>query len=387
MNRMSVKGTWTTLVILTLSFCAFGCSARPPVGGSPGQLPSMSSSASPVVASPLVASPIPPDADAGVVELPPDLYAQVAAIPWISGAGENATVQFLGSAAVTFEGASEQAYVFADYAPGGSFVTVVSSAGDTSDILEIDPATGGRRLITTIESDAIPMVDREPGGRYLLAGNVGVNVVDVATGERRQLVDSIIPAELEADHTGRDFFWSPSGRTAATRVCSIELCVVDVIDTSDWSVRRLPGTTTLMAMNDDYAVTYPSLSDRRPQILDLRTLEFAPVVPQLAGLIGAYPRDDGTFVLYGVTSWPYVDPVHRPLVLVDPESGVDQVLVDQGPDDWAYPYMEWTSNDWVLLIPELAFEDRRPGVRIAIDTRTGETFEFKIDDQGRAVEP
>lgn len=42
--------------------------------------------------------------------------------------------------------------------------------------------------------------------------------------------------------------------------------------------------------------------------------------------------------------------------------------------------------DWVLLTPELG-AGGRPGVRIAVDTRTGERFEFKIDEQGRAVAP
>ena len=143
----------------------------------------------------------------------------------------------------------------------------------------------------------------------------------------------------------------------------------------------------VVALNDTHAVFYPSLDERRPRLLDLATFESRPVAPQLAGLIGGYPRDDGGFVLYGVTSWPYEYPVHWPLVLVDPVSKTDTVLVDQGPDDWAYPFMNWTSNDWVLLTPELAREGDRPGVKIAIDTRTGSKYEFKLDDAGRAVAP
>lgn len=124
-----------------------------------------------------------------------------------------------------------------------------------------------------------------------------------------------------------------------------------------------------------------------PRLLDLTTLESRIVAPQLAGVINGYPRDDGGFVLYGVTSWPYIDPVHRPLVLVDPASKDDRVLVDQGPDDWAYPFMDWASNDWVLLIPEFAREGDRPGVNVAVDTRSGARYEFKLDQAGRTVAP
>lgn len=385
-NRRSVRGTWTPLVILVVSFAGVGCSARPPVGGSTGQLPLMPSSESLIAASPHAASTTPPDADAVVIELPPDLFAQVAAIPWIRGAGENATVQFLGSTAVTFDGASEQAYVVADYAPGGSFVTVVTSAGDTSDILEIDPVTGGRRLIATIESDGTIAVHRHPDGDYLLAGKLGVELIDVVTGERRELVPPESRSEVQSG-AERYFRSSPSGNMAAATLCWTETCVVDVIDTADWSVRRLPETQVLLALSDSYALTFSSLDDRRPRLLDLETLDSRIVAPQLATLNSAYARDDGAFVAFGSTSWPYEDPVHRPLVLVDPVSGVDQILVDQGPDDWAYPYMGWTSNDWILLIPELAAEGRRPGVRVAVDTRTGTKIEFKLDDQGRAVMP
>ena len=49
--------------------------------------------------------------------------------------------------------------------------------------------------------------------------------------------------------------------------------------------------------------------------------------------------------------------------------------------------MNWTSNDWVLLTPELARGGDRPGVKIAIDTRTGTKYEFKIDAAGSAVAP
>ena len=49
--------------------------------------------------------------------------------------------------------------------------------------------------------------------------------------------------------------------------------------------------------------------------------------------------------------------------------------------------MDWTSDDWIILIPELATHGGPPGVRIAIHTGTGARFEFKLDELGRAIEP
>ena len=379
----SAGGTARYPRVALLSLALVGCSVAAPPGGSTADLPSPAASGE-LLATPAVPTDAPPESK--VVDLPDDLEALVAEMPQVGHGSDGATVQFLGSAPVPFQ-ISEEAYTFTDYAPTGSFVTVVGWKGGTDwAILDVDLATGALRLITTIETDGSFEIDRNPAGDYLLAGNIGVDLVDVATGERRQLIEPVMPPELEGG-TGRRFAWSPTGRTAATTICSIDTCVVDIIDTKDWSVRRLPGTNDLHALTDDHAVLYPSLDDRRPRLLDLHTLESQIVAPQLAALIGAYPRDDGGFVLYGVTSWPYVYPVHRPLVLVDPASKTDRVLVDQGPDDWAYPYMEWTSNDWILLTPELARDGDRPGVRIAVDTRTGTRIEFKIDATGRAVEP
>lgn len=386
---MSIRGrsvgrTGSSLLVALLSVALLGCSAEAPAGASilDSPSPTLGGESSTGSVAPTQAT---PELGSRIVALPEDLQALLVQLPWVGRTGEGPTVQRFGSAAVSFQ-TSPEAYTYVDYAATGSSVTVVESKGTTRDMLDVDLTTGGLRLITAIEADGDLLVSRHPTSRYMLVGSLGVDLVDVATGERRQLIKSVMPPELEGG-TGRDFLWSPTGRTAAFRLCSVELCVVDIIDTSDWSVRRLPGTHTLMALTDDYAVTYPSLDDRRPRLLDLKTLESRAVAPQLAGAINAYPRDDGGFVLYGVTSWPYVAPVHRPLVLVDPASKTDRVLVDQGPDDWAYPFMEWTSNDWVLLIPELATNGGPPGVRIAVDTRTGARFEFKLDGQGRAVEP
>jgi hypothetical protein len=372
--------------VLVLAIAMLGCSVEGPPGASGPVDPVVPASGEPlasaVTPSELPASEAPQPTE---VPLPDDLRALLAqVVGYLPGSPME---HRLGTPPLDVQAdPAAQTFYDIDYYATGSYVTLLTMAGEMWEIDEVDPTTGARRRITTMQRDGMLAVSRHPAGASMLVGSLGVDLVDVAGGERRQLIAPVLPPGLEGG-TARDFEWSPTGRTAAATICSIEVCVVDLIDPSDWSVRRMPDPMSLHALTDEYAVFYPSDGDRRPRLLDLATLESRPVATkQLAGLISAYARDDGGFVLYGVSSWPYVYPVHRPLVHVDPVSGTDRVLVDQGPEGWAYPFMEWTSNDWVLLNPELG-DGGKPGLLIAVDTRTGERYEFIIDAQGRAVAP
>ena len=379
----SVRRLMLPSLVALLCLALIGCSVAP--GASPtAEPPVVPTSASPP--SVPAETEVPQATATKIVALPSDLQALLGEIVNLRFTDSSGFVQRLGSAPVSFE-ASPEDFFYPDYYPTGSYLAILEMGPDDTWLIhDVDLTTGDRRLVTTLQRDGMLAVSRDPTGAYLLAGDTGVVLIDVATGKSRQLIEPVAAPEFDIGFE-RYFYWSPTGRTGATKICSTDGCIVDIIDPSDWSVRRLPGTLSLQALSDTHAVFYPSLDERRPRLLDLATFESRPVAPQLAGLIGGYPRDDGGFVLYGVTSWPYEYPVHRPLVLVDPVSKTDTVLVDQGPDDWAYPFMNWTSNDWVLLTPELARGGDRPGVKIAIDTRTGTKYEFKIDAAGSAVAP
>lgn len=385
--RWLSRGGRPVLVAL-LSISVVGCTAAVLPGASGAEDPVVVESGEPSAI--LAAVTTKPVAEPTVVALPEDLRELLAEVPICCFPYLGTSVQRLGATPIDVW-KDETTRIFYDHAATGSAMTVGyarPTTGDSHavDLFDVDLTTGDLRLITTVETDGELAVTRRRDSNDMLVGGIGVDLIDVATGERRQLIEPVEPPEPGSGGIQRTFQWSPTGRTASARLCSIESCVIDIIDTSDWSVSRLPGAHVLLALTDEHALYYASLDDRRPRVLDLATLESRIVSPQLEGLISAYPRDDGGFVLYGVTSWPNEHPVHRPLVHVDPVAETDRVLVDQGPDDWAYPYLDWTSNDWVLLLPELG-AGGPPGLRIAIDTRTGERYEFMIDAEGRAVVP
>ncbi len=367
-----------------LSITAVGCTTAvlPGASGVDDPVAQASGEAFESLATP---SKSPAFAGAESVALPDELRRLVEQIPSLQVVDGRGIVTRLDQEPVSFP-TSADAFWLPDYYDTGSYLTVLEMTTEGWDVREVDLATGALRLIVQLERDGQLAVSRRRSGDVLLAGSIGVDLITVDTGERRKLIEPVLPPGLEGP-TERAFEWSPSGRTAVARLCTIDVCIVDIIDARDWTVRRLPGEYTLLAVTDEHAIYYPSLDDRRPRLLDLTTLESRLVAPQIAALLDAYAREDGGFVLYGVTSWrPEVHPVHRPLVLVDPTTMTDRVLVDQGPDDWAYPYFDWTSNDWVLLIPELGIGGK-PGLRIAIDTRTGERFEYTVDPVVESASP
>jgi hypothetical protein len=374
-----------SLLVALLGVALLGCSVEGPPGAS-DDLAAPDVSGVPLV-SPEAPSEAPPPPHPSLVAMPADLTAVLTGLPFIERIGASVAIRRLGSGPVQAT-VKEDAHTSLDLGPGGPTVTAIENDGSIWSVFDIDVVSGARRLIVAIPTDGDLAADRDPSNTWMLVGNLGVDLVDIATGERRQLIEAKMPPELEGG-TLRRFSWSPSGRTAATTICSIEVCVVDIIDAADWSVRRVPEPMSLQALTDDYALIRTSLDDRRPRLLDLATFESRPVAAEhLATLIMGRARDDGGLVAYGATSWrPYVHPVHRPLILVDPLSGQDRVLVDQGPEGWAYPLMEdWTNNNWEILTPELG-DGGKPGVQIAVDTRTGQRYEFMIDDEGRAIAP
>jgi hypothetical protein len=278
---------------------------------------------------------------------------------------------------------SADAILHTDFSPSGSLVTVVEASEVGITAYDADLESGVLTNLATLDvGTTTPVVTRSITEPVLLIGGDAVVAVRLDDGMQTVLDLQELPEDLAGPTTRAPFVWSPSRQAVATMACSSETCVVDLIRVSDLSVSRMEEPFILHALTDSFALGYPSLSDRRWHVIDLSTGQRTPVAPQIAAAYDGFARDDGRFVAYGSSSWePEVDPVDRPVVVIEPDSGATQLLFDQGPADWRYLYTGWTSTDWILL------EEREGPGRTIVDQNDGSAVTFVLDDAGQPIAP
>jgi len=180
-----------------------------------------------------------------------------------------------------------------------------------------------------------------------LAGvDLGVVLVDEGTGE---VVKVVPPAESLVPVQRGELYWSPSGQTLASPLCTEETCILDIVTIEDHSMRLLQDFIPV-AVSDRFAVGYRSLADRALRVVDLSTSVESKVQTEITSPRAALALPDGSFLLSG-----RLEGGELGFARLDPAAGAATTVYSTKEDVLLYP--QWVSSQFAVLGPRAGLGD------------------------------
>jgi hypothetical protein len=244
--------------------------------------------------------------------------------------------------------------------PGGLLAWQVDEGGVTFTLLDADNGTVVDAFHVEIDSTALvsATVDRAAANLFFQssspnAGSLiddGVSRLDLATGE----ISVAVEGAVQTDLTRAWFKWSPSGNTLVSGLCDEETCPsYDVLDTTTANHRRVDGTYSVHAVNDQY---FLARDGRDPSEQGFVVVDWTSgTIERVADELIAYPAGgaalpDGRFLADGFDAarTTYV------IAVIDPATGASALLYEAAWEPGVTPELRPDSPvnaRWAVLIP------------------------------------